>query len=184
MDTFLTEIQVTFSALKILRVWSHSNEEELALVALVERTHCTTFEHQWTIVLIAIYSAILSEYLFAIKALWKHFLSDRQLSNLICINFCKYLIHFLLHLTDLILLRFYYLSVLFNYLLERFYTVVLVLCHDRAWDTCKATLGARYCQFLAIGVVGEPVWAGEGGVAAIDSADHRDLQTFFWEVIL
>ena len=141
----------------------------------MERTHSTTFEDQWTIVLIAIYSAILSEYLLAIKALWKHFLSYRDLSNIIVTNLCKYLIHFLLHLTDLILLRLYYFTVLFNYLLKRSYTVVLVLCHDRAWDTCKGALGAGYSQFLAIGEVGEPVWAGEGGVAPIDSADHRDL---------
>jgi hypothetical protein len=90
VDTFLTEIQVTISALEVLRVNSHPNEEELALVALMERTHSATFEHQCTIMLKAINSTILCEYFIAIIAIRKHSLSHRQLSNIIFINFCKY----------------------------------------------------------------------------------------------
>ena len=141
----------------------------------MERTHSTTFEHQWTIVLKAIYSATFSEYFLAIKALRKHFLSYRQLSNIITINLCKYLIHLLLHLSDLILLSLDYLTVLPHYLLKCPYAVVLVLYHDWAWDTSQATLWARYGQFFAFSEVREPIRAGKGGVAPAYSADHWDL---------
>jgi hypothetical protein len=141
----------------------------------VERTHCTTFEHQWTIVLMAIYTATFSEYFLAIKALRKHFLSYRQLSNIITINLCKYLIHLLLHLSDLILLSLNYLTVLPHYLLQRSNAVVLVLHHDWAWDTSQAALWARYGQFFAFREVREPIRAGERGFAPANSADYWDL---------
>ena len=92
----------------------------------MERIHRATFENQWTIVLKAIYTAILCKNFLPIKALRKHPLSHRHLSYIISINFSNYFIYLFLHLSDLILLCLNNFSVLTKRLLECPNTIVLV----------------------------------------------------------